>query len=288
MEIIALQEFLSQYDSRNTIIAYRKDILNFFNFSKKPPEQTDKLSVISYMNELKRSGKSTASISRIFSAIRSYFNFLLSIDTIQKNPILGVKIPRIEHKEKEWLTNDEILKFIKSIPTKTKQGTRDRAIIMLMLMNGLRRSEVCDLNLDSIKKVDDTIVLKIFGKGRKTRIRPLHKQSIRAIKKYIDKNNRNEDEKDSPLFLTRRKRRIQAQDIYRIVKKYLAKSRIKKNIYPHMFRSAFASMELEAGVPITSLQEDLGHSSIETTAMYDASKKSIRRSGVLSIDLPTE
>jgi len=238
--------------------------------------------MISYLNKLKKNQMSSASISRIFSAVRSYFAFLMSIDVVIKNPVVGIKLPRIQHKEKEWLTDEEVLKVLKSIP-KTKRGYRDKAIIMLLLYNGLRRNEVCNLLFNDISKNQEGISIVIKGKGNKVRIRPLHTECIKAIKEFLKVTGRTKDESDKSLFLTRRGASMQGQDVRRIVKHYERKSKINKNIYPHMFRAKFASMALESGVPITSVQEDMGHVSVETTAMYDSSKKSFARSSVLHI-----
>ena len=225
---------------------------------------------------------SSASISRKFSAIRSYFTFLMSLDVVVKNPVVGIKLPRIQHRVKDWLTDDEVLKILKSIPN-TKRGYRDKAIVMLLLYNGLRRDEVCKLLFSDITKNQDGISITIKGKGNKIRIRPLHTECIKAIKDFLRVTDRTKEVSDKSLFLTRRGAKMQGQDILRIIKHYMILSNINKNIYPHMFRSKFASMAFESGVPITSVQEDMGHTSIETTAMYDSSKKSFSRSSVLHI-----
>ena len=274
MKLIGLDQHLSMY-SYNTRRVYKSDIEEFFNLCDCEPSEVTKLNGIEYLNYLKQNKLSTTSIARKFCSIRSYFDFLVSIDHIDKNHLKGIKLPRIKHKEKQWLTDEDVKTILSSIPNNTS-GKRDRAMIFLMLYNGLRRSEVIGLNIESILPSDVGPVIRIEGKGDKIRTRPLHPECVSAIKSYLKETGRL-SEKSGPLFLGK-KGRVSSDLIYKVVKKYSKK--LKKHVHPHMFRAKFASMALEAGVEITSVQEDMGHVSVETTAMYDASKKSYERSSV--------
>jgi len=155
-----------------------------------------------------------------------------------------------------------------------------------MLYNGLRRSEVVSLNIGSIfPNENGELLLKVIGKGGKERIRPLYKDTKIILYKYLKMENRLDAKENEPLIVCCGKR-ISDSAVYKIVKR-TCKKLGREDIHPHSFRAKFASMALESGAPITSVQEDMGHSSIETTAIYDKSKKSFERLSVIRINLIT-
>lgn len=292
--MLGLEEFLMQYDSPETRRAYKRDIKRFFDFSKIDAKDINRMEAIRYLDSLKSSKISNSSINRMISSMKSYCKFLIFSDVISKNPFEGMKLPKIHHREEDEITDDEVKKIIKKI-----KKPIEKAVIYLMLYNGLRRSEVCGLNYGDIdqrkvkqKNGKDVVVssVRIRGKGDKIRIRPLHPLCMEAIIKYLSSEDRTKGKEDEPIFsiktskkTKRKSRRIYPEAIYRIVKSITKRARIKKNIHPHMFRAKFASLAIESGVPITTVQADLGHSSIETTAIYDHSKRSLERSSVYNI-----
>jgi len=278
--ISGLSDFLSQYDSLMTKVSYGGDIVQFFAYNKKTPKEINKSDILGYLNHLKGKKLAPASIQRKIRSIKSYFKFMYDMELIENDPFnrMRLKLPRINREGKKWLTNKDVKKILKKIPS-NEMGLRDRAIILLMLYNGLRRGEVANLTMGDIQRNDKMAVVVIHGKGDKTRIRPLHEEPRKAILKYLKTTNRSKRPKKEKLFVTVFGDDFTRNNIYRMVKKYGKNARVSF-VHPHMFRAKFASMALEAGVEITSLQEDMGHSSIETTAMYDASKRSLSRSSV--------
>jgi len=274
MAVNHLDQFISQYDSLETQRAYRRDITVFFEFAKKDPKDITRFDAILYLNHLKKKF-SSSSISRMVSSLKSYMKFLMFMDMVIKNPFEGMKLPRINKKEEEGITDAEIKRIRKFFRT-----NKEKAIIYLMLYNGLRRSEICDLNYGDIK--NDTI--EIRGKGDKTRVRPLHKLCISAIVGYLMDENRTKGKSDEHIFRRKDGKRLDPERIYSTVKTLCRRAKIKRRLHPHQFRAKFASLALESGVPITTVQEDLGHSSIETTAIYDHSKRMLERSSVHKIE----
>ena len=277
-----IELWLAQYDSEKTRENYRHDVEEFIKFAKKPPQNIQKIDFLFYLEVLKNN-HSTASIARYFASIRSYWKFLIGIEFLEKDVSGSIKLPRIEaSREAVGLTDDEVLKIYDRIESSSRPNVavRDRAIIDLMLYNGLRRHEICNLKIGDVVKTPSGIAIKIFGKARKTRRRPIHPVCLDSIGKYLQHSGRIQLPVTDPLFLSTRKRPLSGSDIYLIVQRYAYGMR---HIWPHLFRAKFASMALETGVPITSVQEDLGHVSIETTAIYDKNKTAYERSAVLKI-----
>lgn len=272
---VAIDQFLSQFESPETKRAYARDVKIFMKFTGKEANEVTKIDVINYVNKAKEK-MSPASVRRMFASLRSYFSFLVSTDVIEKNPTeIQVNLPRIQADLREALSDDDIEKFISKIKS-DETGSRDRAIVYLMLYNGLRRSEVASLTFGNLKMFDGVMAIEIHGKGDKVRTRPIHQEALKALKIYLSFRKSKAKQNDQ-IFGS-----IKPYDIYQIVMKYAKKAKLK-NFHPHAFRAKFASMALESGVPITSVQEDMGHASVEMTSRYDRAKRSLERSSVHKI-----
>ena len=312
-------EFISLYSSNNTKSSYTCDCKDFFEFVKeKDPKDVTKLEVIQFMNHMKASGKiSNRSVCRKMISVRQYFSFLVSIDYILKNPFVGreMKLPKFltDTTNRKYISDDDLTKIFtylderiektKKEPLKNARACMGKAIISVMGYNGLRRHEVAGLNLGDIFSIDEIHVVKVRGKGEKERTRPLHPESYKAIINYLKASGRLNGNASDPLFIIssymfpgnpkfkkegnkdnkRVMKRITGGRIWFLVKTIAKKAKIKGHVSPHAFRAKFASMALEAGVPITSVQYDLGHSSIETTSIYDRAKSSMERSSIHKI-----
>ncbi|MBW2079097.1 MAG: tyrosine-type recombinase/integrase, partial [Deltaproteobacteria bacterium] len=251
MDLPGINEFISQYDSKETRRAYKRDIDQFFAFRKKEPKEVSKLDFIAYLNLLKEKQMSTVSISRIFSTLRNYMSFLVSIDEMPKNPVETIKLPKVHRRMKDEITDNELIKFLSKIGN-SWMGLRDRAVVYLMLYNGLRRGEICKLQIKDVFKTQDGIVIEVLGKGNKPRTRPIHPECLKAIEKYLKSIGRAKSPMGEPIFVTRTGRPMKENDVYNIVKKYSLKAGLK-GIHPHGFRAKFTSRALESGASLTSV-----------------------------------
>lgn len=281
----ALDTFISQFDSPETRRAYKKDIILFLSTcGKKKLKNVTKIDAINFLTKLKRKKLAASSIRRMFASLRSYFKFLLDADIVQKNPFMGVKLPRLSTEIQPEITDKDLKKINRLMRGKSIRVLRDKAVIYLMLYGGLRRSEICDLNKDDLVRKKQGMILRIRGKGKKVRIRPLHPKAWKAIKEYLLKDKRIKIIPGKPIFTSESGKRLRPDAVYNCVKKYGEK--IKRNLHPHMLRAKFASLAFEAGLPVTSIQADMGHASSETTTRYDRSRERFDRSGVLKIRDP--
>lgn len=265
--------------SNNTIISYKNDLTQFFNFVKN--YKLLKKTNIKYINHeimrkyivyLKENKYSRRSISRKVSSARSFFKFIHKEGIINVNPTLNLITPKINKKLPYFLYSQEVNKLIEAPPNKTLFGIRDRAILEVLYGTGIRVGELINLNIRDIDFNEK--IIRVFGKGSKERILPLGNPSIRAIQEYLENKNlfnKNKfikmNDKDA-LFLNRFGGRLTARSIRRIITKYMKMAGLNKKLSPHVLRHSFATHLLGGGADLRSVQELLGHKSLSTTQIY--------------------
>jgi len=276
-----MQNFLEIYSnylavekglSKNTLESYRRDLKKFIRFLKErevtEPAQVDRNLIGSFLGEMKKSGHATATISRTIASIRSFFNFLLEEDVIETNPALELESPRIEKKLPRVLTSREIDRLLEQPRLNEHNGLRDKAMMELLYASGIRVSELVSLNLSDF---DPRVgFLRCRGKGMKERIVPVGSSAINYVNEYLRsaraklcKNNG-----ETALFVNHHGNRMTRQGFWKLLKKYVHKSKIAGDITPHTLRHSFATHLLENGADLRSVQEMLGHSDISTTQIY--------------------
>jgi len=265
--------------SNDTIISYKNDLTQFFNYLKdyKLLKNTDIKYInhkimrkyIVYLKENKYSGRS---ISRKVSSTRSFFKFIHKEGIININPTLNLITPKINKKLPYFLYLQEVIKLIEAPSKKTLFGIRDRAILEVLYGTGIRVRELVNLNIGNIDFTEK--IIKVFGKGSKERILPLSNPSIRAIQEYLENRNlfnKNKFTKINDkvaLFLNRFGGRLTERSIRRIIIKYMKISGLNKKLSPHVLRHSFATHLLGGGADLRSVQELLGHKSLSTTQIY--------------------
>ncbi|MDX1924607.1 MAG: tyrosine recombinase [Rickettsiaceae bacterium] len=267
--------------SRATIVAYKHDVLSFFESSPKlDPLTASKDNITSFINFLKSSNISPRAISRKISALNGYYNFLLSEKYINFNPVSLVEKPKFRAKLPRYLSDSEFNVFISSLMSKNDpDSVRLRAMIFLLYSTGLRVSELVSIKLSqlSFTETRDHLAseyLTIKGKGQKERLALLSKKAILAIEEYLKirnfyakKGNRKHlvylfPSDSSAGYMTR-------QNFGQILKKLALESGLDPaKISPHVIRHSFATKLLNSGADLKIVQELLGHEDIATTQIY--------------------
>ena len=209
---------------------------------------------------MRTEGKSTRSIARALSALRSFYKFLLADRAIATNPLLEIETPRFKSPIPRVLSEEEMVKLLK-LPAESETGGPGRAVIELFYAAGLRVSE-----LASIKKSDvnlDAGFVVASGKGSKERIVPIGNYAREMIKLYLK-----EMKPPGPfLFPGRKGKPITRQAVWKLIRKYGLLLQ-QGPLYPHMLRHTFATHLLEGGADLRSVQLLLGHEDISTTQIY--------------------
>ncbi len=287
--------------SDNTVKEYYYDLRVFVRFIKKRKNLVDesidfndiaiedishevlesvtKQDIYAYNAFLERERKiSNRSKFRKISSVRSFYNYLYAkIEVIKKNPIIDIDMPKIEKTLPVYLTLDQSLNLLKTIEKskiKALYKKRDYAIVTLFLNCGMRLSELSAINISHLK---DDNTLKVIGKGNKERTIYLNEASVYAINEYLKLRPQI---KDDALFLSMREQRMSNRSIQHMIEKHMKNSGLDTNKYSvHKLRHTAATLLYQYGnADIRSLQEILGHESVNTTEIYThVNKKSLKK-----------
>lgn len=256
--------------STNTIESYSNDLNKLSDFLTPKSISATKVR----LNDLKDFITSISEIlsetsqSRIISAIKSFYKFLLIENLIQTDPSENLVSPKIGRKLPNVLTIKEINLIINSVES-NNVGIRNRAIIEIIYGCGLRVSELTNLLLSNLFLKQGYI--KIVGKGNKERLSPIGSLAIDSLNDFLTNvrpglkiNNKFSDH----VFINNRGTSLSRSMIFKMIKKYTLKANINKDISPHSLRHSFATHLVEGGANLRAVQEILGHSSITTTEIY--------------------
>jgi integrase/recombinase XerD len=259
----------------NTIEAYERDLQKLVSFLKLKgvdvtPQTVDTEQLESFLFWLHEAGLSARSQSRILSAMKTFYRYLLSEDLIENDPTELLEAPRLSRKIPEVLTYEEIQAMLQAIDLSTPQGPRNRAMLETLYACGLRVSELIHLRISNLFL--DVGFVKVVGKGDKERIVPIGEEAVKHIQLYWEGERRGQMNVkqgfENVLFLNRRGRRLTRNMVFLIVKDTAGRAGVKKNVSPHTFRHSFATHLIEGGADLKAVQDMLGHESIITTEIY--------------------
>ncbi|PYK06960.1 MAG: site-specific tyrosine recombinase XerD [Verrucomicrobia bacterium] len=227
------------------------------------------LPVISeYLADRKHAGLSASSIKLIVIALKIFFRFLASNGAVERDPAEALALPRIERYLPETLNELQVEQLLEKINVKILHGLRDRAMIELLYASGLRASELANARLENLNCEER--ILRVTGKGNKTRIVPVGRKACEALAAYLSAERPKfvKRRSSSEIFLSERGTKLTTARIWQIVKKHARHSGLEKNIYPHLLRHSFATHLLGNGADLRIIQEMLGHADISTTQVY--------------------
>lgn len=227
------------------------------------------LSILSeYLAERKRAGLAAASIKLIVVALKIFFRFLAGKQAIEKDPAEALALPRIERYLPETLNELQVEQLIDAVDGNVPLGLRDRAMIELLYSSGLRISELANARLEQFNPEEG--ILRVTGKGNKTRLVPVGRKAREALAAYLSEERPRllKRRSGSELFLSSRGTRLSTARIWQIVKTISRRAGLEHNVYPHLLRHSFATHLLGNGADLRIIQEMLGHADISTTQVY--------------------
>ncbi len=207
--------------------------------------------------------------SRLISALKSFFKFLLLENYREDFPMETIDTPKFGMKLPDTLSLEEIDAIIAGIDLSTEEGHRNRAIIETLYGCGLRVSELVNLHLSDLFFSEGFI--RVLGKGNKQRLVPISEYTQKEINNYILHQRKNipiVKEFSDIVFLNRRGKQLTRAMIFTIIKQAASAIGLTKTISPHTFRHSFATHLLENGANLRAIQLMLGHESITTTEIY--------------------
>ena len=234
----------------------------------------------SFLRYLGRKQLGRAAIALRFSALRTFYRYLVRRGIVAASPVKALSLPKQGRRLPKFLTQQQ-LEDLLAAPLKSlsreapKRGRavdpvlcyRDIAILETIYSCGLRVSELCGMRAGDLDTQEGLV--RVRGKGRKERLAPIGSPALKAIQVYWDLRLR-APAADEPVFLSqsREPRPLSPRDLQRRLKRYLVAAGLDPSLTPHKLRHSYATHLLDAGADLRSVQELLGHAHLVTTQIY--------------------
>lgn len=266
--------------SKNTFDAYKRDIeqlITYLNNQQLEIEQIKEMDLKKFLKSIHDQGLTGRSLARKISTLKLFFFFLHRRYNLTDWGIY-LHIPKIEKKLPEYLTEDEIEQlFTAAAQDNTPQGIRDKVMLFLMYVSGMRVSELVELKTTSV--AFDTGFITIRGKGGKERIVPLPPKMIATISEYLTitlplLTQGMQTDYLFPVLYGKVLKPMSRQGLWLTLKKIWAKTGSSRSLFPHKLRHSFATHLLKKGAHLRSLQMLLGHENLNTVQVYTHLEKS--------------
>ena len=291
--------------SGNTILSYRdtfKILLTFMRDCKstdpdkvsfKDLDHTTIEEFLAYLEDDLHCSASTR--NQRLAALKSFFRFVQveRPDLLAEcQAILTIKNKKSPKPVIDYLTGEETELLFQQPDTTTQQGRRDLALLTLMYDSAARVQEICDLKVSCIS-LKAPAVIRLYGKGRKTRTVPLDAPCVEIVRKYMEENHLNRSEMtNTPLFFNSRSEILSRSGVGYILTKYVEQANengghISEKITPHCLRHSKAMHMVEAGINLIYIRDFLGHESIETTQVYAKANPEARRKAIEKMESRT-
>lgn len=209
-----------------------------------------------------RGGLGGRSLARRLSAIRSFYRFLLREGIASGNPAQGLGAPKSPRKLPNVLDADEMSAFL-DLPGDAPIALRDRAMFELFYSSALRLAELCELHWNALDRAGG--LLRVTGKGSKTRVVPVGGPALGALKLWQETSGGSGTQ---PIFTGRNGAAIAPRTVQARLKHWAAQQGVWKRVHPHLLRHSCASHLLESSGNLRAVQEMLGHADIATTQIY--------------------
>jgi integrase/recombinase XerD len=244
--------------SEKTLHNYELNLNIFSNCLRKSVNLVTKEDMRMYLAARCKDMKATTKNTQI-SIMKSFFGWLYEEDYIEKNPMKQIKSTKVPGRLRNTLSNEELENLRQACIT-----DREKALIEFMLSTGCRLSEIIGVNVNDIDW--NAMSLRVIGKGNKEREVLFNVKAKILMKKYL-KTRKGDSE---ALFISEHKpyRRMAGRGIETIVNKIAARAKMDKSVYPHLMRHSYGTHSINAGMPITVLQELMGHTNSATTLIY--------------------
>jgi integrase/recombinase XerD len=269
MRYLAVERGLSE----NYQLSTRRSLAEFVEWSRRRHKLRSAREITidhitEYLADRKRAGLAASSIKLIVVALKIFFRFLLGKGAVRRDPTETLSLPRIERYLPETLNEIQAEQLLEAIDTTARLGLRDRAMIELLYASGLRISELANARLENFNAEER--ILRVVGKGNKTRLVPVGRKACEALAAYVstERSKLVTRRTGNEIFLSARGTKMTTVRIWQIVKKHAKRSGLEANVYPHLLRHSFATHLLGNGADLRIIQEMLGHADISTTQVY--------------------
>lgn len=255
--------------SGHTVKAYVRDLRALLAFCEREDvtslDRLDSFHVRRFAAELHRRGLSPRSVARSLSAVRSFLGFEVAQGRLKANVASGVSAPKPPRRLPVTLDADQVAKLLESTADEPLD-LRDLAMLELLYSSGLRLAELVGLDLDDLDVADRTV--RVTGKGNKTRILPVGRHALEAVRQWLPVRLGFARPDESALFVSQRGGRLTSRSVQARVGRWAKHHGTGRHLHPHLLRHSFASHMLESSGDLRAVQELLGHASLSTTQIY--------------------
>lgn len=249
-----------------TCSSYARDIRILLQYlSDSDLAQVQLITIRQMIVRLHGKGFSSKSLSRMLSAWRCFYHYLIRDHFFQHNPCIGVRVPKSAQRLPNVLSPDEAAQLL-NFESNDVLTVRDSAMFELFYSSGLRLAELTQLKPADVDFEEGTV--KVLGKGGKERIVPVGEQALQALRSWLEQRDQLLKSGATALFISHRGGPISARTIaYRL--KHRGKLQgLHQNVHPHILRHSFASHVLQSSGDLRAVQEMLGHAHITSTQVY--------------------
>ena len=256
--------------SKNTLESYRLDLTSFAHWLTPQNKQlltVDQADIQQYL-AIKFPQSQPRSISRLIASMRRFYRYLMRDNKISLDPTIQIESPKLPRSLPKSLNEEEVIALLNAPNVEESAGLRDRAMLELLYACGLRVSELVGVKVTEVSVSDG--VVRITGKGSKTRLVPMGEEAVDWISRYLSGARAAILQKRlcDALFVTNRGEAMTRQAFWYLIKRYVLLAGINKHMSPHVLRHAFATHLLNHGADLRVVQMLLGHSDISTTQIY--------------------
>jgi integrase/recombinase XerC len=254
--------------SEHTITSYSTDLDQFSIFLSEEYQISNEVSEISFqivrswIASLLEKGVTPRSVNRKISTLKTYFKFLIRENVILESPMLKIVAPKSKKRLPVFIEENQIENLLNEVEfDEGFIGERDKLIIELFYVTGIRLSELINIKIFDINFSNSLI--KVLGKRNKERLIPLSINIVNELQTFVKKHNLN-----NYLFTNLGGTKVYTKLVYRVVKKYIGKISSVNKKSPHILRHTFATHMLNNGADINAIKELLGHANLSATQVY--------------------
>lgn len=257
--------------SNSTVVSYQRDLKKLFLYlDERGIHRVDEITstnLNSYVLQLERQGFSTSSVSRSVASMRAFFHYLFKVRKTENDPSEKIRSPHVDKKVPEILTMEEAVLLLEQPDTTTDKGIRDKAMLELLYATGMRVSELLSLKMTDLNLPMNYLICR---EKNKERVIPFGKEAEQALKTYFERSREQfvHGQDRECVFTNCSGDPMSRQGFWKIIKSYVQKAGIKKDITPHTLRHSFGAHLVQNGADLRAVQEMMGHADISTTQLY--------------------
>ena len=253
--------------SPHTVNHYRRDLRRAAEVLSPDWPAVTAHDVRALVATLHRRGLGGRSLQRLLSSLRTFYGYLIREGWARDNPALDVRAPKSGKRLPKALDADQARHLLDHPDGDGPLARRDQAMLELLYGCGLRLAELLSLDLDSVSAGSAELV--VTGKGNKTRVLPVGKPALKALRAWLQaRASLVHDPDQRALFVSQRGRRLSPSSVQQRLRRAALARGLEDHLHPHKLRHSFATHVLESSGDLRAVQELLGHANLATTQVY--------------------